>query len=53
MRGSESFAGQVRDPITELVMTHRDEAASFTIEGLTNRKVGVAAIAVMGELWGI
>ena len=28
------------------------KAAPLTVEGVTNIKVGVAAVAVMGEVWG-
>ena len=31
VRGGECFAGQVRDPVPELIMTCRDKAASLTI----------------------
>ena len=48
MRGSEIFAGQVYDPILELVMTHCDEAAPFAIEGVTNCEFGVTAVTVIG-----
>ena len=53
MRGSEIFAGQVYDPILELVMTHCDEAAPLAIEGVTNGEFGVASITVFGEVWGL
>ena len=47
----EGFLGQVRDPVTELVMTHCDEATPLTIEVVANRKVGIAAVTVMGGFW--
>ena len=53
MRGCESFAGQVHDPVTELVMMRRDESAPLTIKGVANRKVGVVAVTVMWEFWGL
>ena len=53
MRGSEGFAGQVCDPVPELIMTRRDEAAPLSVEGVENCKFGVAAVAVFGKVWGI
>ena len=50
MRGDESFSDQVRDPVTELVETHRDKAASLVVKGMTDGKSGVAAVAVMREV---
>ena len=47
------ISGQVYDPVTELVMTRLDEAAPLAIEGAENRKFGVAAVTVVGEVWGI
>ena len=32
-------------------MTHRDEATPFSVEGVLNRKVGIAAVTVMGGIW--
>ena len=53
MRGGESFAVQIRDPVMDLVVTHCDEAALLTVEGVANRKFVVAVVTVMGEVWGI
>ena len=53
MQGGESFSFQVRDTVTDLVMTGRDKAALLKIQGVENRKVGVAAVTVMGKIWGI
>ena len=53
MRGDESFPSQVRDPVTELVVPHRDKATPITLKGMADRRGGVAAIAVMREVWGI
>ena len=50
MREDERFPGQVRDPVTDIVMTHRDEATSLTIKGVAIRKVGVASVTVVGEV---
>ena len=30
----EGFSGQVRDPVTEIVLTRRDEAALLAVEGM-------------------
>ena len=53
VRGGEYFAGQVHDPVTDLVMTRRDEAVPFTIEGMANGKFGVASVTVMRDVLGI
>ena len=50
---SKGFSGQVLDPVTELVMTLRYNASPLTIEGAANRKVCVAAVTLMVEVWGI
>ena len=50
MRGGERFAVQIRNPIAELVVTLRDNAVPFTVKGVANRKVGVSAVAIMGEV---
>ena len=52
-RGGESFAGQVFDPFPELVMTLRDKAASLAIKGMIYEEFDVAAVTVIGEVWGI
>ena len=43
----ESFAGQFRDPVTELVVTRRDKAAPLAIKGMADGESDVAAVAVM------
>ena len=53
VRGGESPARQIRDPVTELIMTRRDEAIPLAVEGVTNIKFGVAAVTVFGEDWGL
>ena len=53
VRGGESPARQIRDPVTELIMTRRDEATPLAVEGVANGKLGVAAVAVLGEVWGL
>ena len=46
-------ARQIRDPVTELIMTRRDEATPLAVKGVANVNVGVAAVAVFGEVWGL
>ena len=53
VRGGEGPARQIRDPVTELIMMRRDEATPLSVEGKTNGKFGVAAVAVFGEVWGL
>ena len=53
VRGGDRFAGQIRIPFMEFSMTHCDEATPLTIEGVANRKVGIAAVTVMGDIWGL
>ena len=47
MRGGESFSGQVRDPVTELVVALREKADPLTVKSMSDLKSGVAAVAVM------
>ena len=49
--GGEGFACKVRNPITELVVTIHDDAAILSIQGLSNVKLGVAAVAMRWEVW--
>ena len=53
VRGSESHACQIRDPVTELIVTRRDEATPLEVEGVATGKPGVAAVTVFGEVWGL
>ena len=50
MGGGEGFSSQVCYPVTEIVVTCRDEAALFIVKGLTDRKLGLAAITVCGQV---
>ena len=36
VRGGESPARQIRDPVTELIVTRRDEATPLAVEGVTD-----------------
>ena len=51
--GGEGFVCQVCYPVTELVVTRRDEAALFTVKGVTDRELGLAAITVCWEVRGL
>ena len=46
VRGDEGFSYKVSKPITEIVVTSRDEAALLAIQGRKNEKLGVAAVVV-------
>ena len=50
MGGSEGFACQVCYSLTELVVTRRDDAALFTVEGVTDLELGLAAITMCWDL---
>ena len=52
-RGGKYFAYEVGNPITELVMTSRDEANLLTIQGVIDGKSCIASVAVGREVWGI
>ena len=53
MSRCEGLAGQVCYPVTELILTRRDEAALFAVKGVTDGKFGVAAITVRLEFRGL
>ena len=53
MRWSEGLAGQVCYPVTELVVTRRDEAALFTVKGVTDGKPCLAPVSILRKVWGI
>ena len=53
VRGGESFSGQVCDLVPELIMTLRDKAAPIAIKGVADVEFGVAAVTLIGEVWGI
>ena len=48
VRGGEIFSSQVRDPVTELVVTIRDKAAPITVKGGAYRTGGIVAVEVTG-----
>ena len=47
------FPGQVRNPVTDIFVIRRDEAALIAVEGMTYGEIGVAAVALFGEVSGI
>ena len=53
MSRREGFSGQFRNPVTELVVMCRGKAYPLTIEGMVYGESGVAAVVVMGEVWGV
>ena len=53
MIGGERFSGQVPDSVREFVVTRNDKAAPLTVKGISDGKSGVAAVAVMREVWGL
>ena len=53
MSRCESLAGQVCYPVSELIVTRRDEAAPFTVKGVTDGEFGVASISMGWEVRGI
>ena len=42
VRGGEIFAGQVRNPVVELVVARCENADTLTFKGMAYRKVGIA-----------
>ena len=53
VRGGESLARHIRNPVTELIVMCRDEAAPLAIKGVAYGKSGISAVAVFGEVWGL
>ena len=53
VRGSEGFACNFNDPIMELVVTSCDKDDIITIQGTTDRKIGVEDITGRREVCGI
>ena len=51
VRRGEIFSGQVRNPVTGLVVTHRDKADPLAVKGTANGESGVAAVTVVREVW--
>ena len=53
MSWSKVFSGQVRDPVTDLIVTQRDEASPISVEGTANIEGGVVAVAEFRKVWEI
>ena len=53
MRGGESLACQIRDPVLELIVTRRDESTPIEIKGVAYGESGISAVAVFGEVCGL
>ena len=51
VRGGEIPARQSRDPVTELIVTRRDEAAPLSVKGMADLEFGVVAVAMFREVW--
>ena len=44
MRSCEDFSGQVRNPITELIVTRCDKGSPLAFKGMAYGEIGVAAV---------
>ena len=53
MGGFEGLASQVCYPVTELVVTRRDEAALFAVKGMTDREPSLSPVTVLEKIWGL
>ena len=53
MSRCEGLAGQVCYPVTEIIVTRHDEAALFTVKGVTYFEPRLTPIAMRWEVWGI
>ena len=53
MSRGETFSGQFCNPITDIVVTRQDKDAPLAFKGVVDGKNGVAAVAVIREVWGI
>ena len=51
--GGESPTRQIRDPVTELIVTRRDEATPLAFKGVVDGEPGFGSVTVFGEVWGI
>ena len=50
---SEGLAGQVCYPVTEIVVTRRDEASIFAVKGVTDREPCLAPVTIIWKVWGL
>ena len=53
MGRGKGFACQVCYPVTEIIVTRRDKAALFTVKGVTDQELGLAAITMCWEVRGL
>ena len=53
MSRCEGFSRQIHDPVTELIVTRRDKDALIVVKGMAYRESGVAAVTLLGGVWGI
>ena len=53
MRRCEGLVGQVCSPVTEIIVTRRDEAALFTVKGVTDGKPRLTPVAIRRKVWGV
>ena len=53
MSGGEGFSRQAYNPAPDIVMTRCEKAAPLSKEGVRNGEFDVAAITIIGEVWGI
>ena len=53
MSWSKGFSGQVRDPVTDLIVTRCDEADPLAVEVTENGECGVVAVTEFREVWGL
>ena len=53
MRGDEGLARKVDNPITELIMTHLDEASLLSVEGVVDSKFCSKSIAMFRKVRGV
>ena len=49
----KGFSGQVCDPVTELIVMRHEKAAHLVVKGISDGEVGVAAVVVFREVWGL
>ena len=50
LSGCECLDGQVRDPVTYLVIMISDEAILLSVEGMSDDESNPAAVAVVGKV---
>ena len=53
MGGGEGFASQACYPITDLIVTRRDEAALFTVKGVNDGIFSLTSVTVCGKVRGL